>query len=175
MAAWEYVLERLEAGEFLRKIQRAEPAWRIGDDPVYNNTVTALFSRGLIEEHLLDENPCYFATLKGTGPPKFDDVAEEPYDGSSFHQRMAIMMKGRWPIQISGGGYSNETIPWEVAVTAYKGYVKKYGRQQTMWRLGERGGFAPEELDRFYPEWREKVEELDGSHPLQNTQKGKGL
>ena len=54
MPVWKEVLKRLEAGEILLKVQRAEPAWRIGDWPVYNNSVTALFSRGLIEYHLSD-------------------------------------------------------------------------------------------------------------------------
>lgn len=48
------------------------------------------------------------------------------------------------------------TIPWEVAELAYAVYSQKYGYDQSLERLGKRGGFYSEELDTWYgPHWRE--------------------
>ena len=38
------------------------------------------------------------------------------------------------------------SIPWHVAESAYEEYVKKFGREQSLERLAERGGFGWEEL-----------------------------
>ena len=46
-------------------------------------------------------------------------------------------------------------IPLFVAQLAYEKYAAKYGEQQSLERLGERGGFHPEEMDAFLPDWRE--------------------
>ena len=48
------------------------------------------------------------------------------------------------------------SIPWWIAEQAYMVYANKYGDDQSLERLAERGGFGPEELDKYYPEWREK-------------------
>jgi len=39
-----------------------------------------------------------------------------------------------------------KTIPWKFAVEAYEEYAARYGRQQTLERLVERGGFGAEEI-----------------------------
>lgn len=51
-------------------------------------------------------------------------------------------------------------IPWSVADKAYAVYRSRYGSQQTLERLAERGGFSAGEMDDFYPGWREEVDEL---------------
>ncbi len=48
------------------------------------------------------------------------------------------------------------SIPWWVAEQAYIVYASKYGDQQSLERLAERGGFGIEEMDEYYPRWREK-------------------
>ncbi len=56
------------------------------------------------------------------------------------------------------GGVSRiGSVPWWVAEQAYVGYASKYGDSQSLERLAERGGFGIEEMDEFYPEWREKA------------------
>lgn len=48
-------------------------------------------------------------------------------------------------------------IPWRVAELAYIEYAKRYGRDQSLERLAERGGFHVNELDALLPEWRRLV------------------
>ena len=38
------------------------------------------------------------------------------------------------------------TVPWSVAEEAYKVYAARYGTQQSLDRLAERGGFGAREL-----------------------------
>jgi hypothetical protein len=52
------------------------------------------------------------------------------------------------------------SIPWSVAEKAYDIYARKYGRDQSLEKLAERGGFYPGELDELYPQWRDEVSEL---------------
>jgi len=59
-----------------------------------------------------------------------------------------------FPIQ----GFSK--IPWFLAETAYAVYSARYGRSQTLQRLGERGGFHTSEMDEFYPDWRKHLAEF---------------
>lgn len=47
-------------------------------------------------------------------------------------------------------------IPWVIAELAYSVYAGKHGRSQSLEDLAERGGFGPEEMDRFLPDWRER-------------------
>ncbi len=51
-------------------------------------------------------------------------------------------------------------IPWSIAELAYSGYATKYGTDQSLKRLSERGGFGPEEMDEYVPNWRELTSEL---------------
>ncbi len=48
------------------------------------------------------------------------------------------------------------SIPWWIAEQAYINYAGKYGSGQSLERLADRGGFGVEELDVFYPNWREE-------------------
>lgn len=51
-------------------------------------------------------------------------------------------------------------IPWSVAELAYSVYAGKFGKFQSLERLAERGGFGPDEMDEFVPDWRERCSEL---------------
>jgi hypothetical protein len=53
----------------------------------------------------------------------------------------------------------HRTIPWEIAARAYNQYAAKYGTEQSLERLAERGGFGHCEMDMLYPNWREAVDE----------------
>lgn len=53
------------------------------------------------------------------------------------------------------------SIPWSIAEAAYGAYAAKYGRQQSLERLAERGGFAWSEMDQLHPGWRTEVAEID--------------
>ncbi len=50
------------------------------------------------------------------------------------------------------------TISWSAAEIAFFGYEKKYGKGQSLEKIAERGGFGIEEMDEFYPEWRNHFE-----------------
>lgn len=51
-------------------------------------------------------------------------------------------------------------IPWSVAELAYSSYVRQFGRCQTLERIADRGGFSPNEMDEFVPDWRERSSEI---------------
>lgn len=52
-----------------------------------------------------------------------------------------------------------KTIPWYIAMKAYKSYAEQHGGSgQSLERVAERGGFAESELDMLYPEWRDQFE-----------------
>ena len=44
-------------------------------------------------------------------------------------------------------------IPWSVAELAYSVYAKRYGEDQSLGQLAERGGFGACEMDEFLPDW----------------------
>jgi len=50
-------------------------------------------------------------------------------------------------------------ITFEAHLRAYAIYSAIFGDQQTAERLAERGGFVEDELDLFYPEWRNHIVE----------------
>lgn len=52
------------------------------------------------------------------------------------------------------------TIPWTMADRAYSIYSARYGKEQSLERIAERGGFGAGELDEFIPGWREELSEL---------------
>lgn len=52
-------------------------------------------------------------------------------------------------------------IPWSVAEAAYSVYRNRYGDEQSLMRLGERGGFGPGEMDDMLPDWRERCAVVD--------------
>ena len=71
------------------------------------------------------------------------------------------MSNKMFPIQSDEGAAPHPLwIPWSIAELAYSVYSARYGRGQTLERLGERGGFGPGEMDMFVPDWRERCSEL---------------
>ena len=58
-----------------------------------------------------------------------------------------------FPIQGSCGGIFRKvarcTIPWWLAKRAYAEYAHRHGREQSIERIAERGGFSREELIQF--------------------------
>jgi len=50
-------------------------------------------------------------------------------------------------------------ITWVACWRAYCAYSLLFGSSQSMTRLVERGGFGEQELDAFYPEWRNHIVE----------------
>lgn len=48
-------------------------------------------------------------------------------------------------------------ISYVAHLRAYGVYSAMYGTSQSAERLAERGGFGQEELDFFYPEWRNYI------------------
>lgn len=66
-----------------------------------------------------------------------------------------------FPIQAQRGAAPHPTkIPWSVAELAYSVYSAEYGREQSLERLAERGGFGPGEMDMFLPDWRDRCSEV---------------
>ena len=53
--------------------------------------------------------------------------------------------------------YSIGAITYDVHLLAYEGYAAKYGKRQSAEHIAERGGFGEEELDMFYPRWRNYI------------------
>lgn len=58
-----------------------------------------------------------------------------------------------------GWDTSFRSIPWAWAEKAYAVYSERYGREQSLERMAQRGGFGVEELDLFAPGWREHASE----------------
>lgn len=66
-----------------------------------------------------------------------------------------------FPIQLERGVKPHPTrIPWSVAEKAYSVYAARYGRDQSLERLAERGGFGPSEMDTYHLTWREESSEI---------------
>lgn len=59
------------------------------------------------------------------------------------------------PYQKNKGGTGY--IYFHAHLRAYAIYSYFYGTSQSAVRLAERGGFGEEELDMFYPEWRNHI------------------
>jgi hypothetical protein len=58
------------------------------------------------------------------------------------------------------------TIPWHIAEKAYADYSRKFGTDQTLKHLGERGGFGNGEMDMFLPGWRDMIDDCFTCHGL---------
>lgn len=52
------------------------------------------------------------------------------------------------------------SVPWALAERAYMAYAVRYGTDQSMERLAQRGGFSAREMDVFAPGWRNEVRAL---------------
>ncbi|NBD09258.1 hypothetical protein [Corallococcus silvisoli] len=70
------------------------------------------------------------------------------------------MSERRFPLLVIQKDLDNgipRTIPWSLAERAYAVYARRYGTDQSLARLAERGGFGPGELDMFVPGWRQEM------------------
>lgn len=67
---------------------------------------------------------------------------------------MGFPEERRFPILESGG----HTITWATAEKVHTVYARR-GHTQTLERIVERGGFAENELDDLFPQWREYEDE----------------
>ncbi len=66
-----------------------------------------------------------------------------------------------FPIQTEPSNPSPvRSVPWSVAERAYGAYSARFGKDQSLERLAERGGFGAGEMDMFAPGWRDEVSEL---------------
>ena len=73
----------------------------------------------------------------------------------------------RCPVQPVASARRREREPWQrggtipraIAEQAYEVYSARYGRDQSLDRMCERGGFGPGELDDFAPGWRDNFVE----------------
>lgn len=78
-----------------------------------------------------------------------------------------------FPLQSSRGGYGPPSIPWEIADKAFMRYSARYGKDQSLERIAERGGFGWCEMDLFYPAWREEIDQsrtiIDGLRSITET------
>jgi hypothetical protein len=63
-------------------------------------------------------------------------------------------MSKQFPIQRYG------TIPWEIAERAWREYHRRYS-DQSLEEIARRQGFGIEEMDEFYPAWREAIEPVN--------------
>ncbi len=48
-------------------------------------------------------------------------------------------------------------IPWSMGARAYAAYSARYGTNQSIETLNQRGGFSPGEMDQFLPGWRDQI------------------
>jgi len=55
------------------------------------------------------------------------------------------------------------TIPWALAERAYADYSRRYGTDQSLERLAQRGGFGPKEMDVHVPGWREELAQANAA------------
>jgi hypothetical protein len=65
--------------------------------------------------------------------------------------------QGSATTQVPGPSKYYLRITWEAMFHAYNAYALLFGTDQSMKRLVERGGFGEQELDAFYPEWRNHI------------------
>lgn len=66
-----------------------------------------------------------------------------------------LKKKKMFPIMSRPGDEGHPTkIAWEIADYAYSHYKARYGTDQSLERLAERGGFSVKEMDMYYPNWR---------------------
>lgn len=82
----------------------------------------------------------------------------------------------RWfPLQINKSDKTSKhqrtRVPWGIAAKAYSVYRERYGSNQSLEDLARRGGFGNDEMDLFYPSWREEADENERFR-LQLTQGG---
>lgn len=73
-------------------------------------------------------------------------------------------MSKRFPLMPGvSGDHGPSSCAWEIAEKAYANYVKRFGSQQSLERIAQRGGFSWLEMDDQYPAWREEEAKLQAA------------
>lgn len=82
-------------------------------------------------------------------------------DNGTLKQQIASIRGRMFPVIYSRNSKPGPTrIPWSVAQKAYSLYAAQNGCSQSLEDLCSRGGFGDNEMDRYYPQWREEVSEI---------------
>jgi hypothetical protein len=119
-------------------------------DPV----VTVAFCSGRTDNDLNDA--AFISQARTLLPRALATIAQHAAEVQALTQERRL-----FPIQSERGAAPHPTrIPWSVADKAYSVYSAQYGKDQSLERLAERGGFGPSEMDRFHPTWREEASEI---------------
>jgi hypothetical protein len=63
-----------------------------------------------------------------------------------------------FPLQSTRGLTGPTSVPWAVAEKAWAAYSAQYGREQSVERLAQRGGFSWGEMDELFPGWRDATD-----------------
>jgi hypothetical protein len=71
-------------------------------------------------------------------------------------EMIAKKLPGHATTQISGGNGYYLKISWFAHIMAWRNYEMLFPGQSAQ-RINERGGFGEEELNAFYPEWRNHI------------------
>ncbi len=78
--------------------------------------------------------------------------------GAGIHKALGVKVgeaKRLFPVTSSKGSEPHPTkIPWEVSDLAYSVYKSRYGNDQSLEKLANRGGFSAREMDSLLPDWR---------------------
>lgn len=81
---------------------------------------------------------------------------------------MSVRIRYReFPLQVTRGLTGPVSIPWAVAEKAWAAYSARYGRDQSVERLAQRGGFSWGEMDELFPGWRDATDawkKLEAEH-----------
>lgn len=65
-----------------------------------------------------------------------------------------------FPLQFDGKSKPGPvSAPWTIAERAWAAYAARHGRDQSVERIAQRGGFSWGEMDLYFPEWREVTDE----------------
>jgi hypothetical protein len=63
-----------------------------------------------------------------------------------------------FPLQKTRGPTGPTSVPWAVAEKAWAAYSTLYGRDQSVERMAERGGFTWGEMDELFPGWKDATD-----------------
>lgn len=75
----------------------------------------------------------------------------------NLKEMVAKKLPGVANTQVSGGNGYYVQISWFAHIMAWRNYDMLFPGNQSAQRLSDRGGFGEEELDAFYPEWRNHI------------------
>ena len=97
--------------------------------------------------------------------PKFDSaLAALLSERDELAERVKELERHEFPIiPVKDAAPHPMRIPWSVAEKAYSSYAAKYGSNQSLKRIAERGGFYANEMDEYHPAWRDECSELSAA------------